>query len=447
MNYKRVEFTFPIRKIGFSEEEIELVKTSDLRCKNSNNIVRLGSSIKSGGEGEIYTVYVNNHEDDSIVAKIYTSLDSLFTLTERKINYIVDNHWENKNVCWPIDTLYFNNKFVGFIMPKVNGKEIYSLTGNENRIKRNYSDYDRLKQVEIVLKILSIFKDLHEHNIIVGDVKLENIMFDVKNDYDITLIDIDSVQIDQFPCVTTTIGYDSPDVMMFYGRKNALDTNDDGEFSFIKFYKEFYRNVENDLYSLAVIIYRLVMFGAFPYCYEDVGLEVDVDDENIEKVKLCIEQSFGFNPNNDIKYSNEYRRALWSYLPAFLKDTFFKVFKEHKIIPIEHWIKCFKKYKEILENHSNNDENFYMIVPSEIAKYDSVNYKLTIVGHKLGFTFKQTFGKICAELKNKELYLTLYSDNKYVRKLIKDKEIKIDNYQFKLIYNIGILKKIEYIEN
>ena len=72
-----------------------------------------------GGEGDIYDVVgVSGY-----VAKVYKP-DKRTTERERKLSVMVSNKPNvMEQYAWPLDVLYENGRFMGYIMPKINGKE------------------------------------------------------------------------------------------------------------------------------------------------------------------------------------------------------------------------------------------------------------------------------------------------------------------------------------
>ena len=211
---QKVDFGFlsqdSLLKLSVQEEE-NLKEGAILRAVKSGERIEVGEEITSrGGQGIIYA-----SSDSRYIIKLYRK-EARTRHTAEKLKRLIEFRNVNSSICWPCDALEtYSGVFVGFIMPKVEGKNLYSLTTKPTRVMRDYPQLNRAKQVDMVLDILNLFKFLHDINVIVGDVKLENIMFNSR--FNITLIDIDSVQVEQFPCESSTPGYDAPEVILSRG--------------------------------------------------------------------------------------------------------------------------------------------------------------------------------------------------------------------------------------
>ena len=165
-----------------AQEEENLKEGAVLRAVRSGERIEVGEEItSSGGQGIIYASV-----DSRYVIKLYRK-EARTKHTAEKLKKLIEFRNTNPAICWPCDVLEtYNGVFVGFIMPKVDGKNLYSLTTNPARVMRKYPRFDRVQQVNMVLEILNLFKFLHDINVIVGDVKLENIMFNSR--FNITII-------------------------------------------------------------------------------------------------------------------------------------------------------------------------------------------------------------------------------------------------------------------
>lgn len=231
---QKVDYNFLSRDsfLNLSDQEEESLKEGAvLRTVKGGERIKVGEEINSsGGQGIIYA-----SADSRYVIKLYKK-EARTRHTAEKLKRLIQFQNTNPSICWPCDVLEtYSGVFVGFIMPKVEGKNLYSLTTNPKRVMRKYPNFNRAQQIDMILETLNLFKFLHDINIIVGDVKLENIMFN--SGFNVTLIDIDSVQIDQFPCESSTPGYDAPEVILSRGPEKYAETLDDGTFKFNMYYR------------------------------------------------------------------------------------------------------------------------------------------------------------------------------------------------------------------
>ncbi len=424
---QRVKYSFENadEKITLQNEE-KLTVGAHLCSLKANEEIVIGALLEEGGEGRIY-----ESSKDGYVLKIYNE-NQRTVLKEKKLLKMLEIKNESPSICWPLDIVTFNGKFVGFLMERAEGKSLLSLVSNPTRINKRYLGFDRRRQVEILIKIIKAFKNLHSKGILVGDVSLKNIRFDPKT-FAIKLVDVDSVQIGEFPCAVTTDGYDSPEVIRLSQGNSVLS-----------FYNENYRTMEMENYALSVLIYRFLMNGYKPYDYRDYGRYGYDNDDN----ELCLALAF---PYGESAYKTRYsaqEKTIWSHLPSFLKTAFVNTFKKGVRYEDEDWLRLFKRYKELIEKGNlkadNENLSFY---PLKKTDYSSVKLEAMEPITKRGFVMWQTVGKILSELddtrfKGKGKYAT-----EIANALQASDEYTVGRYRFKLIYNIGVANKIacEYV--
>ncbi len=171
--------------------------------RNRSSTYTLVNRLGGGGEGEVYEV----EGKSNIVAKIY--FDKKFTptadcsdprrLLEEKINTMLDQPVNPYvagvlSVAWPQDILYDQNrKFVGYTMPKVTSKHhIYAASRPRER-KMLYPNYTWKTAVIIAYNLSLAVKNVHDKDVVIGDLNPNNIMLDEKGH--VTLIDTDSFSV------------------------------------------------------------------------------------------------------------------------------------------------------------------------------------------------------------------------------------------------------------
>lgn len=432
---EKVECDFDYKPIAFTQEENDYLKEgAKLFCLKSKSYITVEEEISSkGGQGIIYKT-----SSSYKVIKIYRE-EYRTKANETKLNLMIEKDLASYGLCWPTDVLYYNNKFVGYIMPYVCGNDLYSLTSNIGRIKRKYPNYNKISQVNLILSFLKQFEYLHNNNILVGDVKLENIMFD--SNYKATLIDLDSVQIGRFACEWSTFGYDSPEIISSRGKDKLSErfSGDNKVFVFNQYYKCYYRTLKNEYFAIAVLIYRLLMNGHFPYECGDFGQYFNGDrlsEEEEENLKLCVNFKFAYSniqSNTNIECKE---KELWSNLPSFLKDIFVDCFSLNKRLNPSEWIKVFEKYKAILLDGKISEEAF----PDEEIDYNLVKFSLENEHSEKGFVMENVIKKLIRLINDWDL---IDLTKEIANALKNQSEFHIYNYKFKLVYNIGILKKVK----
>lgn len=171
--------------------------------RNRSAFYTLGCRLGGGGEGEVYEI-AGKH---NLVAKIY--FDSKFNPTsespnprqelKEKIETMLDQPVDPYingvlSVAWPQDILTNQQgQFVGYTMPRVNGRyHIFAASRERERVKL-YPNYTWKTAILIAHNLALAVKVIHTTNAVVGDMNPNNIMLDEKGH--VTLIDTDSFNI------------------------------------------------------------------------------------------------------------------------------------------------------------------------------------------------------------------------------------------------------------
>lgn len=430
------------------DEESQIKEGYKLRLEYTKMYVTLGPELTSkGAQGIIYELAGN----PDCVVKILKR-ESRTTYNETKLIELLKFNNSNKQICWPLDIVRTTSGiFVGFVMSRIDGKDLSALTKRHTLVLNKYPSFNRKKQIEMILDILSQFAYLHDKNILVGDVKLENIVFD-KDTFAVTLIDMDSVQAGLFNCDTTTPGYDSPEVILSRGKEKCLERFENDKYVFYKYYRDRYRSLENEYYAISVLIYRFLMGGLFPYHpgnYDggyDACCDVDGDfDTRLEQdfmMKKCIESDFPYGLDYNSTGKSCENLNIWSHFPSFLKEAFVDAFKNNIRRTPEEWKVIFEKYLKIIDDRLPDvDTEHNSISPANVADYNSLIFKVTEIYEHRGFTMAQAAVRCIRNLGYNGLA-------PYIKDIVKSLKVNPnytlgDKYKFSLIYNIGVLKKVQ----
>ena len=197
-----------------------------------------------GGEGDIYDV----EGGSGYVIKVYKP-EKRTRARERKLSVMVSN---KPNVleqyAWPQDVLYENGQFIGYTMPKINGKEKL----------RNIYVYDKRKGkpwslfIAIAKNLSAAVYNVHEIHQVIGDLNPDNILVN-PNDGMVTLIDTDSYHISDssrtYRCEVGMPEFVAPELQGIHFPSEPLPTF----------------TPESDRFALAVLIFALLMNGAHPF--------------------------------------------------------------------------------------------------------------------------------------------------------------------------------------
>ena len=254
----------------------------NLQTSTKQKII-LNREIGAGGEGRVWTIVGR----PDLVAKIYKP-KKLTPDKQLKLSSMVANPPEDKmrsinhiSITWPLDLLFDNGKFVGYLMPKVKQSlELFNIYNPKIRSKY-YSDFNWKYLIRTAKNIAIAFETLHASNYAIGDVRERNIL--VTDTALVSLLDTDSFQIQDskgqtFRCPVGTQEYSPPELQ----GKNLMRTD---------------RKPEHDCFGLGVLIFRLLMEGCHPFA------GILLQNKPISRVDLyCMREGyFPYKKNKFIK--------------------------------------------------------------------------------------------------------------------------------------------------
>ena len=397
--------------------------------------IELKELLGDGGEGAVFKTNL-----DEIVAKIYWP-HMRTIVREEKITYMFYNQIDSINLCWPKGILKCNGKFVGFIMPLIDSKNYVVLNEYmyDYKERAKFFKDDRHNELKMLINLMNVFEELRTHNIVMGDVNFRNIMIK-KNSYDIVLMDLDGAQIDKYPCLTTDEQFNAPEVL-----KNAKEEDDnDNEIKLaLMHYHHTYSTFLRDNYSLAYIVFKIMM-DSDPYN--------DILDTSHYKFGYDLLNYQSTKDNN----KNEYCLARWSHLPYFMRELLHKCFttkNPNKRLNPSQWKTALEHYLKLLDSGELKavDKDYLKIYPNhkDLIDFNKLSdFKLVLKEsiNFTGFTIKDIIKKFEVILKKYDIEFTF--DKKMISEYLKyNRMLKIDHFTFKILFNIGVLKKValEYV--
>ena len=274
----------------------ELPKVGDVVFDKVKSPIRLVEKISEGGEGCVY----KTSKSKDIVAKIYFD-KKLTSHKQSKIDSIIDSGLSIDGVCFPTTHLY-NSKgvFVGYLMPKAEGKKLdISVFKGERGMERCFDSWTREDLVSLAISILSIIKKIHESGILIGDINGSNIL--VNSPTEVYFVDTDSFQINDYPCPVGTMEFTAPEIQG-------------------KDYNSFLRTIGNENFAIAVLLFRIMMFGLNPYAQQGgAGIEHNIKTGDF---------SFPYKENSNNKIPKGDWCFFWSHLFFKLKEHFYYTFRK-----------------------------------------------------------------------------------------------------------------------
>lgn len=236
-----------------------------------NHYVILSELSNDGYFSIVYNVKhkVNN---EIYVMKVYSPMD-MSALNEIKILF---NYPHNTIVKLYESFLYQNRYYL--ILKKCSGGNLY------NHLLNNYISEKNIKY--IVHQMLTGVKFLHENNIIVKDIKLENIFLSNSNKYDIILGDfnLSIILSDKYKYTNNRGG------TLYYASPEVLSNNN---YSF-----------QSDIWSIGVVMY-ILLSRKFPFYNTD-------DSITLKKIRDC-----------DYNFNGSY----WKNISSEAKDLLVNIFQ------------------------------------------------------------------------------------------------------------------------
>lgn len=300
-NLKKWNIDAPIYKNAFYVEHISFElnqSTEDLKYVYSDKfgyLKLIGDPLARGGEGLIFKTYHN------MLAKIYFN-KYLTYMNFKKIQTMLTKNIHNPFIVWPVDVLYSNGTFVGYLMP-----EITDTKSIDELRDLGFPGYSIKERFQMGLTFLKQVDYLHDRNIIVGDMKFDNIL--VRSPYELYFVDTGSFQVDDYPCPVF--------LKEFTGRDFTTDE-----------LKKKLRNVDDEYFPINKILFEMMILKN-PFYSKD-SIEIDVNAPRVFHYPL---------DKNEIKEKPTTDQVIWFNLTNNMREYFYYYFKQNKITNLKTWIK------------------------------------------------------------------------------------------------------------
>ncbi|MFY0606384.1 MAG: hypothetical protein JXR10_06710 [Cyclobacteriaceae bacterium] len=307
-----------------------------LKTAAGQSIATSRTPLASGGEGEVFDIIGQRDK----VAKIYFPKNRTNDRFQ-KLSYMVQNpplkgadQRFQRSVIWPEEILMDSKgNFVGYIMPKVSsGMELgyFTVFMRHPKVKSTTWDklsfrsgpeffFRRLVACYNLCKAIELIHSKKEYQLC--DLKPSNILIDPTGF--VSIIDLDSIQISsskaKFPSALYTPEYTSPEFI----KKQSLN-----------------RSVEYDHFSLAIILYQLLI-GVHPF----QGI-LKRDSEAV--LTDCIKEGAFANGNRSGLLSNiPNAHQVFNYLPKEVQKAFVQTLDDghkqpNRRLNATEWSRVFK---------------------------------------------------------------------------------------------------------
>lgn len=292
------------------------VKTRD------NTIVTLGKVIDRGAEGAVY-----NTDIPGYVCKIYHQKQMTINKIKKLENF-EKRQVKFDGICWPEKMVFTPEGYpAGYIMQRADGSNLADVFDGEEMLLEKFPDW---KKIDVVKTAISVFKKieyLHLLGIVVGDIRPQNIMIDDNgNTY---LIDMDSCQIDDFPCA--------------FGDEDYTPAEYQG-----KAFSSFLRSYYGEDFSCWTLCFFILFLGQHPYAQRNGA---DSIAEDIAAHAFPYPKDF--NGDYEKVPIGDYK-AIWCWLPDVLRDAFYKTFLHDNRTPVLGMIQLLEEYEEYLSELPNH---------------------------------------------------------------------------------------------
>ena len=305
-----------------------------LKTPEGSQLLRLQKRLGEGGEGAIY-------ETDSLqglVAKIYHS-EAQAAARREKLEAMVLRNPRIPGLCWPCGLLYDQkDRWIGYLMPKAEGWELAGTVFRSGMKGANLKKlgWDRRSIALIAENVAKVFEAMHSRGIYMGDVNPRNFL--VSRTCQVSLVDCDSYQFEGFTCPVGTDLYTPPEVhrRIRSGLQKGFD---------------YVRTEENERYSLAVLLFEIIMLGKAPYVSRNQEVDNVVDFISDGDFPY----PFGKNAERKDAPTGQWR-SIWSNTTYALKEKFYNTFTNGQRPSAAQWAATMAEYGRLIESGRSTRE-------------------------------------------------------------------------------------------
>lgn len=253
----------------------------------------------SGGEGVCYRTY------NGLFCKLYYK-KHLTYVNLKKLQSMVEMGCTMPYISWPLDILYYRNQFVGYLM-----EELHETRSVDELRDDGFAGFSILDRFLIVRNFLRCIEYLHARDILVGDMKLDNIM--VAPNCDVYIIDAGSFQVGDYACDVCHKEY-----------TERIYTGDQ--------LKRILRSVREEYFPINKIIFEILMLkGPF---YSRDNTEIDGDGARVFSYPTELAEMGQIDPR-----TLPYHLKVWFSLSPAMRRNFHYYFTEGKVTYLSEWLR------------------------------------------------------------------------------------------------------------
>lgn len=285
--------------------------------------VRITKFLASGGEGGVYDCTYKT----GYLAKVYHD-GQLNALRVKKMLQMEKKQVRYEGLCWPEHVLFTQSgEPIGFVMKKVQGSALSVLFDSYESVLNQFPHWKRRNLIQLCIEVLSRIQYLHLFGILIGDVRLNNIMITTAGEP--ALVDLDSCQTDNLPCPGGFGEFTPPELQNQQFSKTL-------------------RTYGNESFSCAVIMFKILFCGLHPYDQIDGA---DSIEEDIAKKNF----PFTLDTKDDFKkiMFSDYYSEVWKSTPYPFQKFLLDIFKNGERPNIQTMIMMLRTYDKFIELNEN----------------------------------------------------------------------------------------------
>ncbi|WP_414528230.1 tetratricopeptide repeat protein [Nodularia chucula] len=318
-----------------------------LRCLPEPEILNLSISLGRGGEACIYAV----PSSGDLVAKVYHKPTAAHA---RKLRVMLANPPENPtaslghiSIAWPQDLIKATDKsheIIGFVMPRIHGMRPIIDFYNPRTRREHCPLFNYQYLLRTARNLAAAFGALHNSGYCVGDVNESNIL--VSDTALVTLVDTDSFQV-----------YD-PDEKVVYRCSVGKPEFTPPELQ-NKTFAEHDRQINHDLFGLAVLIFQLLMEGTHPFS----GIFQGVSEPPPYEARIAAGH-FTYSQQRRVPYRPTPIAPAWEVLHPKLQQLFVRCFENGHNDPqlrpsAQTWLSVLAEAEDSLITCTTNPQHRY----------------------------------------------------------------------------------------
>lgn len=293
-------------------------------CDVNGNARELGAALAKGGEGEIFPLRAK----DTVLVKTYHKhiAGARGTKIEQKLTAMktIDQLRSSSRFGWPRTLVYDDSRrFRGYAMHRMHGVSMQTLC-QPQLLKERLPNWSRREVITCARSFICLVRTAHENGAILGDIQPANFLIDPKTAL-VRGIDCDSYQVTAngktYPCPVGIPMLLPPELIGCELRKVN-------------------RTVEHDLFSVGIMLFRMLTLGLHPYSRTYGSDPVS----NLKSGKCALGTGAGARLPAGPWYN------IWSHLSYAIKEQFITTFREGHSDPsrrttLDEWDRVFKDYE------------------------------------------------------------------------------------------------------